>query len=171
MNTRWLQRFPLLLCLTLVLGMLSACGGYQFAPDSPSIFGDGSKTIKVKGVDYPTLQPWLPHALRSSLRDELAARHMAKWVDSGPADYEIQIKVLSFTSREWFNASTNIPALYNNALTLEAIVYQGDTNRVIWRSGALSYADHTENPSEYAEAGNIITQTMRQLTDKMRNAF
>ncbi len=171
MNSRRLQRFSSLMCLALMLAVLSACGGYQFAPDSPSIFGDGSKTIKVKGVDYPTLQPWLPHALRSSLRDELAARHMAVWVDSGPADYEIQIKVLSFTSREWFNADTNIPAIYDNRLTLEAIVYQGDTNRVVWRSGAISYSDHEENPSEYSGSGDIITQTMRLLIDKMRNAF
>ncbi|MDR2799799.1 MAG: hypothetical protein LBB52_00850, partial [Desulfovibrio sp.] len=81
--------------LCLALALFCAGCGYTLASDSPSVLGAGTKTLKVKGVDYPTLQPWLPNSIRSVLRDEVGARYLAQWVDSGPADFEIQINVIS----------------------------------------------------------------------------
>ncbi len=157
--------------LVCLLALFTTACGYHLGADSPSIFGTGEKTIKVKGVDYPTLQAWLPYALRSSLRDELAARHLAVWVDDGPADFEIQIKVLSYTTREWMRSAGDRTLLYDSTLTVEAIVYEGSSNKEVWRSGPVRYTERLEEYNDPQASGELITQVMRQLTDKMRNAF
>lgn len=168
-NQRFLRirLFAILLPLMLVLG---GCG-YHLASSSPSILGDGSKTLKVKGVDYPTLHAWLPNSIRSRLRDEIGARYLAKWVDGGSADYEIQINVITYTTREWIRTEIDTSQLYNTSLTLEAIVYDGSTNKEVWRSGAISYSEYGEQADEKAASGDIIAQVIRQLADKMRNTF
>lgn len=160
---------PLLLSVLAVV--LCASCGYRLAADSPSVLGDGAKTLKVKGVDYPTLEPWLPYIIRANLRDEINARHLAKWVDSGPADYEIQIKVHSYTSREWMRSEVDTTLLFETSISLEAIIYQGDTNKEVWRSGLLVYNDRLEDPGEKPAAGELLTQLVRMLADKMRNTF
>ena len=157
--------FPVLLLA------VAGCGGYQLAADQPSIVGDGTKTLKVKGVDHPTLEPELPYALRTSLRNEINARHMARWVDSGPADYEIQIKVISYTTREWMRSEDDKTLLYDSNLSLEAMIYDGKTNKEIWRSGVISYAERLEKPDDNVIAGDIVEQVMRRLADKMRSTF
>ena len=156
------------LCL---LCLLSSCAGYTMGADSPSVFGNGDKTLKVKDVDYPTLQPWLPYAIRSALRDEINARHMVQWVDSGAADYEIRIKVLSYTTREWMRDEIDRSVLYDASMVLEATVFDGSTNKEVWRSGQLYYSDRIEQANEQLAASDLVVQIVRQLADKMRNTF
>jgi hypothetical protein len=171
MNHTARRSMLLFLSLFCLMACLCVSCGYHLAADSPSVIGDGSKTLKVKGVDYPTLQPWLPYIIRSNLRDEINARHIARWVDSGPADYEIQIKVIAFTSREWMRSSVDATLLFAPSMTLEAIIYKGDTNKEVWRSGLISYSDHMENPDEKSGGDELLTQIVRMLADKMRSAF
>lgn len=168
-----LRVWPILALLLLVCQgfALAGCAGYQLATESSSVLGDGSKTLKVKGVDYPTMHPWLPYAIRSRLRDEIGARYLAKWVDSGSADYEIQINVLSFTSRRWIRSEVDTSQLFDSTMTIEAILYEGSTNKEIWRSGKIAYSERMENVDDKALAGDLITQVVRMLADKMRNTF
>jgi len=159
-------------CLAWLLAAAALPGcGYQLATNTPSIIGDGTRTLKVKGVDSPTLHPWLPHAIRSELRNEIGARHLARWVDSGSADYEIQINVINFSTTEWVRTKFDTSQLYSTILTLEAIIYDGSTNKEIWRSGPLAYSEYEEHANEKAASGYIITQVIRKLADTMRNAF
>ena len=151
--------------------ILDGCAGYRLASETPSVLGDGGKTLKVKGVDYPTLQPWLPFAIRSRLRDEVNSRYLAKWVDSGSADYEIQINVISFTTRQWMRSELDTTVLYDSTMIIEAIIYEGSTNKEVWRSGKISYADRAEKADEKSMSGDLITQVMRMLADRMRNTF
>ena len=159
----------LLLCVSAIF--LEGCAGYRPASEGMSVVGDGTKTLKVKGVDHPTLQPWLPYAIRSRLRDEIGARYLAKWVDSGSADYEIQINVLSFTTRQWVRTEIDTSQLYDSTMNIEAIIYEGSTNREVWRSGRISYAERSETVDDKAMEEDIITQLMRVLADRMRNTF
>ena len=171
-GTRRFVLLPALLAFVLFLGaLLDGCAGYKLATETPSVVGDGSKTLKVKGVDYPTLQPWLPFAIRSRLRDEVNARYLAKWVDSGSADYAIQINVVSYTTRQWMRTELDTTLLYDSTMIIEAIVYDGSTNKEVWRSGKLSYADRLESSDQKGVAEDIITQLIRILADRMRNTF
>ena len=158
-----------LLVLSFVLG-ITGCG-YRLASDMPTVMGDRTKTLKVKGIDHPTLYPWLTHALRSSLRDEINARNIAQWVDSGHADYEIQINVRSFTMREWMRNYDDVGVLFDTTLSLEAVLYKSDGNKEVWRSGLLMYSDRVEGAMGQLAAKPIITQVMRQLTDKLQSTF
>ncbi|MDR2669969.1 MAG: LPS assembly lipoprotein LptE [Desulfovibrio sp.] len=160
----------LLLCCLLPASFCAGCG-YTLATDSPSVLGDGLKTLKVKGVDYPTLHPWLPNTLRSLLRDEIGARRLARWVDSGPADFTIQINVLSFTNREWISSELDTTELFASSITLEAVVYSGAENREVWRSDKISYSEYEAQVDEKALSGSILKQIIRRLCDEMRNTF
>ena len=165
-------RAAFFLCLILLSGLLlDGCAGYRLSTETPSVLGDGSKTLKVKGVDYPTLHPWLPYAIRSRLRDEVNSRYLAKWVDSGSADYAIQINVISFTTRQWMRSELDTTVLYDSTMTIEAIVYEGSTNKEVWRSGKIAYADRVEKADEQTMSGDLITQVIRLLADRMRNTF
>lgn len=157
--------------LVLLFSLLLGGCGYHLASSSPSVVGDGSKTLKVKGVDSPTLHAWLPNAIRSKLRDEIGARYLAKWVDSGSADYEIQINVTDYSTREWIRTEQDTTQVYSTSLSIQAIIYEGSTNREVWRSGGISYSEYSENADEKQASGDIITQVMRKLADKMRNSF
>jgi hypothetical protein len=157
------------LCLALTL-FCAGCG-YTLASDSPSVLGVGTKTLKIKGVDYPTLQPWLPNSIRSILRDEVGARYLAQWVDSGPADFEIQINVTSFTNRTWISSEVDTTQLFAATMTLEALLYSGTDNKEIWRSGAISYSEYEAQIDEKTASASIIRQIIRRLCDKMRNTF
>ena len=158
---------PLLLLAGLCLG---SCG-YQLASSGSSVMGDGTATLKIKEVDNPTLYPWLPHSIRSRLRDEIGARYLAQWVDSGSADYEIQINIIRYTSREWIRTEVDTSQLYDTDLTIEAILYEGSTNKEVWRSGPLSYSERTEHVDEKQASGDLITQVVRLLADKLRQTF
>lgn len=160
----------LLLCPLLLFALLGGCA-YQLASSNASILGDGTKTLKVKGVDYPTMDPWLPNAIRSRLRDEIGARYLAKWVDSGSADYEIQINVTAFTSRRWIRTELDTTQMYSTNMTIVAILYDGSTNKEVWRSGSISYSEYEEQSDEKAASGNIIAQVMRKLADELRRTF
>lgn len=164
--------FSRLVSFIILLGSVCLAGcGYHLASSGSSVMGNGTSTLKVKGVDNPTLYPWLPHAIRSRLRDEIGARYLAKWVDSGSADYEIQINIIRFTSREWIRTEVDTSQLYDTNLTIEAILYEGSTNKEIWRSGHLSYAERTEDVDEKQASGDLITQVVRLLADHLRNTF
>jgi hypothetical protein len=153
----------------ILMAILWGCAGYHLAADSPSIFGQGRKSLKIKGVDHPTLQPELPHHIRSALRDEVTSRHLASWVDSGPADFEIQINVIYYTSRQWMRDRHDRTLLYTTTMALEAVVYDGSTNQEVWRSGRISYSDSLEQAQDVMDP--IIVQVIRQLVDNMRDKF
>lgn len=169
LSTHSAQRI-MALCLLCTGLLLSACG-YKLAADTPSILGDGTKTLKIKEVSNPTLEAWLPAAVRSGLRDEITARHLAVWVDSGPADYEIQIDIKGYTSREWMSSRTDVAMLYDNKLTINATIYDGTTNSVVWQSGNISYSDRSEEVGQEGSTNRLIAQLMSRLSEKLRNTF
>ena len=162
-------RLGILLLLCCALG-LTACG-YTLATSGSSVMGDGKSTLKIKGVDNPTLYPWLPHSIRSRLRDEIGARYLAIWVDDGTADYEMQINIVRFATRGSIRTEVDTSQLYDTSLTIEAILYEGSTNKEVWRSGHLSYAERSEEVDEKHASGDLITQVVRLLADKLRNTF
>lgn len=162
---------PRLAALLLVFGMCLGACGYQLASSGSSVLGDGTATLKIKEVDNPTLYPWLPHAIRSRLRDEIGARYLARWVDSGSADYEIQINIVRYSAREWIRSEVDTSQLYDTDLTIEAILYEGSTNKEVWRSGHISYSERFDQVDEKQASGDLITQVVRLLADQLRQTF
>ncbi len=165
-------------CLAAVFAVVLAGCGYRLGTDMPSVLqqngtapGGALPTLKVKDVDNPTMDPSLVYAIRSRLRDEVGARQLARWVDSGKADYEIGIKVQSYTYRTWMRDKDDVSLLYSANMTLEGIVYRGDTNAVIWRSGNIVYSQTYESTQDKAATEDLVLNLIRQLVDRMRNNF
>ena len=166
--------FPtLLLCVTL---FCAGCG-YHLGADSPTVLnksGVPSKslpTLKIKEVEHSTLHPWLSYMLRAILRDEVSARHVARFVDSGRADYEISVKIDHFTYRSWTYDKRETTLLYDASIKLNATVYRGSTNEVIWRSGPVAYTVRYETVAEKNAAEELLQNLIRQLVDRMRQEF
>lgn len=164
-------RLALLLCLLIVtIFGLNGCG-YSMGGSQETVMGDASKTLMVKGVEHPTMFPWLGYVVRSELRDELGARNVATWVDSAPADYSILIKIDRFTMRSSIHDDNDVTLVFDGNMTLEAFVYRDSDNVEVWRSGIIEYFNTFEtNVPE--EAGEMLTkQCIRRLVSKMRNTF
>ena len=172
--TKLTRALPRLLFVCVLAVSLAGCG-YGFGTESASVLEPTAPgtlpTIKVKSVENPTLYPWLSYLVRSELRDELAARGIAQWVDSGRADYEISIKIESFQMRSWFTDSEDRTTLFSPTMTLTGIVHRGDSNAEVWRSSALSYTQSYETAQERVAAADLTRELVRRLITRMRSAF
>ena len=162
--------------LACALAGLAGCG-YQLGADAPSIFSSGNgtakklPTLKVKSIEHPTLYPWITYELRNLLRNEVTARHLVEWVDSGRADYEITLKVSGFYYNTHVTTRDDIAQLYAADMTVEGLVYDGATNRLVWRSGQVGYSQAYEQIEEKTVAVELAANIIRQLVDRMRQSF
>ena len=160
----------------LLLGVLALAGcGYGFGAEGPSVLaspeGGGLPTIKFKSVESPTFHTWLPHIIRTELRDEIAARDLARWVDSGPADYELAIKVNRFTFRSWVADKDSNTMLYSASMSISGTVYRANSNAVVWSSGNIGYSQSYETVQERTAAADLTRELARRFATAMRQAF
>lgn len=151
------------------LACLSGCG-YGLATDMPTVLGSGKSTLRLSGVEQPTLYPWVGYTVRSAMRDEINARNLARWVDGGKADYNMHIKVNSFTMRSAVSSSSDETLLYSGTVSVTVTVHDGTDNRELWRS-SVTYSDQFENESEESAARRLFVQAVRRVADNMRNTF
>lgn len=162
------------LALAFCVMVLAGCG-YGFGNEGPSVLatpeGGGQPTLKFKSVENPSLYPWLSYVVRTEMRDEIADRKLATWVDSGKADYEMTIKVNSFTFRSWITDTDDATTLYSASMTLDATVYRGNSNEVVWRSGPIGYSQSYETVQERTAASDLTRELARRLGSAMRQAF
>ncbi|WP_353118673.1 LPS assembly lipoprotein LptE [Nitratidesulfovibrio sp.] len=169
--TRRALRVLTVVPLLAALAVLSGCAGYNLTSEETGIFGDGSKTLKIKSVDNPTMYPWLPYMLRSALRDEVAARSLAVWKDEGRADYEIKLRVHYFRLRGDVRDSDDRTQLYTASMAADATVYDGTTNAVLWESKLVTYYDSYDTYNEREAAERVGIELVRRLVDRMRQRF
>lgn len=159
-----------LLCMAALL-VLTGCAGYTLSADGPNALGDGTKTLKIKGVENPTMYANLPHIIRSEVRDEIGARKIAVWKDSGPVDYELQIRITQMTLRRWAGERQENAVLYSSTMGMEFILYNGSTNTVAWQSGVRYYSDLLDTYDESAALKEATKRLVRELADAMRRNF
>ncbi len=161
------------LALAALLFLIIAAGGcgYQFSGGLPSALGDTEKTLKVKSIDQPTTYPWMTYVVRNALRDEVNARNLARWADSGSADNEIVIKVHSYTMRAQVRDKDDKTLIFSGSMTISATVYDGTGNNIVWRSSNISYSDIYVAPEEKAAAEELSRELMRRLCQEMRMKF
>lgn len=163
-----------LLCALLACPMLAGCGyvwrGQEGSLSESSVLGAGNKTLKIKSVDQSTLYPWLTYQIRSLVRDDINARNLAKWVDDGPADYTLTVRVPSFQIRSYgqYRSATE---LYTATINMEFIVYDGKTNTEVWRSGSIYYSENYENSNEESAIRSILELAVRRCMDALQQRF
>ena len=180
---RKLQCLSALLLVCILGAILQAGCGYHLASRDPSVLtrmsnstatSDGEAslpTMKVKGISNPTLYISLEHQLRAAFRDAIANRKVARWQDFGLADYELQINIIKYTMDGWGYSSSGDSVMYVASATMEIVIYSGETNQEVWRSGQiyLSRTYDTDNEQEAAYA--LSLEIAERLVDRMRSVF
>lgn len=163
------------LSLLMLCCALTACGGYTWrgqegSHSQDSVLGNGTKTLRIKSVDQTTLYSWLPYAIRSQLRDDITERGLARWVDSGSADYTITVKVHTFQIIG-MGQSGNVNQLFTATINMEFIVYNGATNTVSWQSGPVFQSENFETNNEEEAIRELVTLGIRRGLDRMQQRF
>lgn len=161
--------FLLLLALACLL-IASGCG-YKLASEEPSVLGNGEKTLKVKRVENPTLYPWLSYQMRTVLHDEVNYRQLAKWVDSGEADYEIEIVVKRFNLQDHGYTSSGNSVMYSASMTMYMALYDGSTNKQVWSSGDIRYSRVYDTDNAQAATDELSRELIFRCLDRMRFVF
>ena len=173
---------PILLSCLLAALFVAGCG-YQLTSREPSVLtrqynataasenGQEPPTIKIKGISNPTLYISLEHQLRGAFRDAIANRNIARWQDSGLADYELQINITKYTMDGWGYSSTGDSVMYRASLTMNAVIYSGETNQPVWNSGQVSLSRTYDTDNERDAAYALALEVVDRIVDRMRSAF
>jgi hypothetical protein len=160
---------PALACLFLL-----ACGYRWQGFDEPaarSVLGDGSSTLRIGVIEEESLYPDLPYYLRSLLRDEINLRKLARWVDSGDADYVMDVRVSSFQIYAYVSDADAASLLNAAAVELELVVRHGTGGSVAWSSGNIVYSEHYEDPREAEVIREVLEQAVNRALDGMQMEF
>ena len=166
----FLNKYISQLALTLLLcATLGGCG-YGMASGIPTVLGDGKPTLKVTGVEQPTIYPWVVYTVRSTLRDEFAARNIATWVDGGSSQFNMHVKVNSFTMRSAVSSSADETLIFTGSVSLTATILNSSDNSEMWKQ-TVSYSNEFNSDVEEEAARQLFTQAVRRLADSMRNTF
>jgi len=156
--------------------LVSGCG-YEFegfssaSSRSVSILGDGTQTLKIEQVEQVTMYPWVQYYLRGIIRDEVNLRRLARWVDSGPADYVLSVNMPGFRVRSSVSNRVDTTLLSDTTVQLEMIVRNGRSGAVVWRSGVIAYNDKYETVDEASAIRSGLKETVYRALDRMQQKF
>ncbi len=154
--------------------LICACAytwrGQEGARSEDSVLGTGNKTVKIKGVEQTTLYPWVPYLVRSQLRDEINTRGLARWVDDGLADFELQVNITNFNVSAYGHSSSQ-NVVSTAEVILDLIVYSGSTNSIIWKSGGIYYEDTFQNSNQEEVVRTIIDAAIDRAVDRLQQKF
>jgi len=159
------------------VGLLAGGCGYQmdgFSSSSSrahSVLGTGNSTLKIEKVEQVTMYPWVQYYLRGAVRDEVNLRRLARWVDSGNADYLLTVNMPGFQVRSSMSNRVDETLLSDTTVRLELIVRSGKTGAVVWRSGVVSYSDKFEVVDEGNAIRDGLQEVLRRAFDRMQQNF
>ena len=160
-------------CLSLVAG---GCGytldGYSSSSSrAESVLGDGNQTLRIDKVEQVTMYPWVQYYLRGITRDEVNLRRLARWVDSGNADYLLTINMPGFRVRSSISNRVDNTLLSDTVVQLELVIRSGKSGNVVWRSGVISYSDKFETVDESSAIRDGLKEALRRALDRMQQKF
>lgn len=160
-------------CISLLAG---GCGynldGYSSGSSrAVSVLGDGNQTLRIDKVEQVTMYPWVQYYLRGITRDEVNLRRLARWVDSGNADYLLTIVMPGFRVRSSVSNRVDNTLLSDTVVQLELVVRSGKSGNVVWRSGVISYSDKFETVDEASAIRDGLKDALRRALDRMQQKF
>lgn len=153
---------------------LTGCGyiwqGQEGYLSKQTILGDGTRTLLMNDVEQSTLYPWLPYMIRSQVRNDINARKLAIWVDSGPADFTLTVRINSFQIRSAGEYKQH-NLLFTATVNMELTIYDGKTNTEIWKSGPVVYSENYEHANEEQAIREVIFMTTQRAIDQIQQPF
>lgn len=164
---RWLS-------LILICALLAGCGyvwrGQEGALSDSSILGAGDKTLRIGEIEQSTIYPWIPYMIRSQLRDDINARGLAIWKDSGQTDYTLTVRLPFFQIRS-YGEMEHRTLLFSANIAMEFVVLDGHTNTEVWRSGLIYYNENYENMKEEESLKETLKRILRRCVDRLQQRF
>ncbi len=167
----------LIAAAALGLGLLAGGCGYSLdgystsSSRAVSILGDGNSTLRIDKVEQVTMYPWVQYYLRGIVRDEVNLRRLARWVDSGNADYLLTINMPGFRVRSSVSNYVDNTLLSDTVVQIELVVRSGKTGSVVWRSGVISYTDKFETVDEASAIRDGLKEALHRALDRMQQKF
>ncbi|SIN69784.1 LPS assembly lipoprotein LptE [Halodesulfovibrio marinisediminis] len=161
------SRIVAALCLLASL-TLTGCG-YSLTNNQPSLFGNGSSTMRIREVKNSTIYPWINQVVRSSMYDEITNRNIAIMTASESSDYSMVIDIEKFTIDSRVLGSKEETLEYTVNLVFNTKVYD-DKNKEIWSGSASLSRSYPVSDARIAgtQLANLLVQKM---VDQMRNTF
>lgn len=154
--------------------LLAGCGytwrGQEGSRSEESVLGNGTKTLRIRSIEQTTLYPWLPYRIRSLVRDDINARGLAVWKESGATDFALTVRVPSFQIRS-YGEYKDRTLLFTATISMEFIVYDGRTNTEVWKSGLINYSEQYESTSEEQAIKDTISLVVRRCVDSLQQRF
>ncbi|MEG2140549.1 MAG: hypothetical protein RRY20_07160, partial [Bilophila sp.] len=80
------------------------------------------------------------------------------------------VRVPSFQIRS-YGQYRNQNLLFTATITIEFIVYDGETNTEIWRSGIITYDENYENANEETAIKEVVHMALRRCMDSLQQRF
>ena len=159
------------LLFVLMLSLLGSSCGYKLASEEPSVLGKGNSTLKIKRINNPTLYVWLSHQMRTIVHDEVQFRQLGKWVDSGKADYELEVNILQFGVQDCGYSREGESVMFSANMQMEINVYDGSSNQLKWQSGVVSLSRVYDTDNSREASQELATELIRRCLDRMRFVF
>lgn len=156
--------------LTLFAALTLTGCGYTFTNNQPSLFGDGSSTMRIREVKNSTIYPWINQVLRTSMYDEITDRDIAVMTGSEDADYSMVIDIQKFTIDSRVRGKKNETLDYTITLTFTVSVYNKN-NELVWASERTSLARSYPTSDARLAGTQISNLLVEKIVDKMRNTF
>jgi hypothetical protein len=150
--------------------VLGACGYTLRGQGGHHAPGTGHRTIRLLEVNQPTIHMDLGYILRSQLRDEINARGLAAWKDSGQADFGLIVDVTSFTV-DAYGHSRSENLLYSASMSIVFRLVDGRTNQPAWNSGQIAYSERYENVDEEDVLRELAALIIQRGVDRMQQFF
>ncbi|MCT4536169.1 hypothetical protein [Halodesulfovibrio sp.] len=162
------SRLCALICLLATLA-LSGCG-YTFTNNQPSLFGDGSSTMRIREVKNSTIYPWITQVVRTAMYDEITDRNLAVMTASDKADYSMVIDVEKFTINSRIKGTKDETLEYTVTIIFSTSVYS-KANKLVWTSDKTTLSRSYPVSDERTAGVEIINLLVEKMADKMRNTF
>lgn len=163
-----------LLVFGLALLLLAGCG-YQLANKRqptvlPVIDGQELASLAIDKVVNPTVDPSLEYRLRGMLRDELTSRGLAVWEDRDQAQARMNLTIHHLLSRGGVKDEKDRTLKFYLELAMSAELRRSK-GETFWRSGVITTSWSYTDEDESAALTQVLTLAVRQLADRLTQAY
>lgn len=159
------------LCVLILAVGLTACSGYQFTAnksnDAPFTVPAKFRTLFLKSVENPTMNPDLSSRVRAEIRDELNRRGGVKWVAKSDAKAFMDVTIERFYSTTALTDADDETLTSSASVALYAVITSAGDGAEIWRSPSVSASrTFTGSASDQTES-EVLELAIQRLADKM----
>lgn len=165
-----MNKLRALAAMALVLA-LTACGYHvtSLQKNAPLALPKDCRSLFLKSVENPTLNPEIDLTLRTEVRDEFTKHGGVTWAKREAATGYLHIKVISFTTSSSVTDENDNTLQSTASISMVAWVTRKSDGKEVWRCGT-SHSETFTSDEESAKE-DVIEVAARKLADRMREDY